>query len=834
VIVDLTKPGVNPVGAPALKKKSYPALSLQAKAQRTIANAAPKRAELDAKVKSLLIHTPAKFTEWLIQQGLVRSEQYDKSSGNKVKLKLGMYSDGKRFPNSGGYVWLHEGGVSKFTSVFRGSIFELGTNISPMIVVKLIYHWSCQTNITNVAQWVKVDNSVVDRIFTVARCIAVAAVQDEVVSLGGPGRVVEVGVISLGTSTLDGNRREVRVEVLGVLDRNNRNIRLRASEPIPGSTQQERFQKIFQMLPIWVHKSTKIITDYSVDKETLINLGFRSVHQCSLGTLNSARPETTNQQVMDYLKKIVPKMFQNTLSNLTNSIIQQFLDELSFREMFGQYPLACFDSLLSKISAQTQAAALRDETMDSVLTRIMGNPYLDWRYSERPDIPPSPQATIPARRSATASPALIRTLTDSGSKRPITPEEDVDALIAKKIKLSGALVQLESYYYGTIQGEEYVLNSEFKADMAFKCHICRKVFMNNIEFMKHLHLHVETDRATAIDFADLSQCKICYKDFDNSFAMEDHVKNIHIKKDAKHLCGICLVSFSSANRLIFHMSKEHVKLEMPYCCQVCRFRTSVHRDMIEHFHEMHDRTDKLQCPLCLMTYSLTNEKGYNSSSAVSYMQHLQKHEDSKKKNNACKKCCLVFVKDNLLKNHVEKDHVSYKEFDEVEAYQYFSDEPTMMPKPDERLARLAPKNAGNLSKHIQQASFAAHNLEDVAIYDADKERCYECERSMTQSGHYLAYLCCTKCRYSTCCNKAMSVHVQLFHSTANPVFNLGKPVMLESPVFCCCGYTTTSGNKMAKHLSTYGCWSSYPSLEAAGSARKGTGLEPLVAIQPNK
>ena len=38
-------------------------------------------------------------------------------------------------------------------------------------------------------------------------------------------------------------------------------------------------------------------------------------------------------QVMEYLKKIVPKMFQNTLSNLTNSIIQQFLDELSFRSV---------------------------------------------------------------------------------------------------------------------------------------------------------------------------------------------------------------------------------------------------------------------------------------------------------------------------------------------------------------------------------------------------------------------------------------------------------------------------------------------------------------------
>ena len=29
------------------------------------------------------------------------------------------------------------------------------------------------------------------------------------------------------------------------------------------------------------------------------------------------------------------------------------------REMFGQYPLACFDSILQKISSQTQAAALK-------------------------------------------------------------------------------------------------------------------------------------------------------------------------------------------------------------------------------------------------------------------------------------------------------------------------------------------------------------------------------------------------------------------------------------------------------------------------------------------
>lgn len=35
-----------------------------------------------------------------------------------------------------------------------------------------------------------------------------------------------------------------------------------------------------------------------------------------------------NQGVMEYLRKIVPRMFQNTLSLLSRQIIQQFLDEL--------------------------------------------------------------------------------------------------------------------------------------------------------------------------------------------------------------------------------------------------------------------------------------------------------------------------------------------------------------------------------------------------------------------------------------------------------------------------------------------------------------------------
>ena len=52
-------------------------------------------------------------------------------------------------------------------------------------------------------------------------------------------------------------------------------IRLRASEPVSGSSQHERFQKILATLPTWVHRSTKIITDFSVDREALISLGFK-------------------------------------------------------------------------------------------------------------------------------------------------------------------------------------------------------------------------------------------------------------------------------------------------------------------------------------------------------------------------------------------------------------------------------------------------------------------------------------------------------------------------------------------------------------------------------
>lgn len=60
---------------------------------------------------------------------------------------------------------------------------------------------------------------------------------------------VEVGVISLGTTSADGKRRDVKVEVLGLFDQDTQKIRLRASEPIVGDTRSRvRFAKILEPL----------------------------------------------------------------------------------------------------------------------------------------------------------------------------------------------------------------------------------------------------------------------------------------------------------------------------------------------------------------------------------------------------------------------------------------------------------------------------------------------------------------------------------------------------------------------------------------------------------
>ena len=173
--------------------------------------------------------------------------------------------------------------------------------------------------------------------------------------IGGKGALVQVGVISLGTTSQDGNLRQVKVEVLGVLNPETSELRLRACEPLYDGDRsfKRRFNNILHPLKEWVHKDSKIVTDYTVDRSTLHEMGFSHVIQSGFSDQN-VRNLKSNYHMMDYLRKIVPRMFQNTLSLLSRQMIQQFLDELVWREMFGATPARAFDNIILHIAEQTR------------------------------------------------------------------------------------------------------------------------------------------------------------------------------------------------------------------------------------------------------------------------------------------------------------------------------------------------------------------------------------------------------------------------------------------------------------------------------------------------
>ena len=75
--------------------------------------------------------------------------------------------------------------------VFSGSIFE-GSPHPPSTLLKLMYHWCCQTNVQNVVHWVKVDNFYVKNFYTNMRTICTAAVHEKYEKMGGKDKTIEV------------------------------------------------------------------------------------------------------------------------------------------------------------------------------------------------------------------------------------------------------------------------------------------------------------------------------------------------------------------------------------------------------------------------------------------------------------------------------------------------------------------------------------------------------------------------------------------------------------------------------------------------------------------
>ncbi|XP_011310606.1 uncharacterized protein [Fopius arisanus] len=806
-----TFPSLVVVARPFLRSKEVP--------PQTISK---ERNELDAKVKTVLMYSATRFAEWLIQQGLVKSEQYcDQHSNQKPKLKLGMYSHCGSFPYSGGYVWISSCCPDRFVSVFSGSIFQ-GAPHTPSVLLKLIYHWSCQTNVQNVVSWVKISNVYVKNFYTSLRSICTAAVWDKSSLIGGKGRNIQVGVISLGTTSQDGNLRQVKVEVLGILNPETGELRLRACEPVQDNdrTVKRRFNNILQPLKNWVDKDSKILTDFTVDKGILHELGFNQVIQVAYNNQTS-RHQNSNYQVMEYLRKIVPRMFQNTLSLLSRQMIQQFLDELVWREMFGTTASRAFHSIISHIAEQTRAST--GENLLDRLSKVAVNPFNDWSYSqyiakESYSVNNTAEPILLSNDTNPANDAPILTLKTSAvqsirrsRKRPMNSPNVIEAKRSNSdIKIDfkdldkGEQVALHAFYYGTIEGDKLSWKEE-KRIASFTCFLCPTTVKSNTEVMDHMIKHVPHRVAGQLH---CHVCRYCCAAFSSKHMLITHVAEAHstFGNSDGHMvvCGICEQKFANSTLLVAHMSTTHSSSEMPYRCENCGYRTSSHKDAVDHFYKTHERGDSLQCPYCLKVMQFCIEGTPISANIQAYLVHMQRHvlRREQGRGNKCSRCCLWFNQKSALKQHQIDLHMPWLGSKEIPSVP--DEKRIMIPKFRHQLKRIdlgaAPPELPDNEAFDRWSNPIIVNVTSFHYHF----RCQECEEDIDEEDHYPGEQKCRQCRYVTCCWRAFKEHQQQIHNE-RPMTSLIVPsplinIPLEKKMKCSCGYATKDGNLLATHF----------------------------------
>ncbi|XP_066251450.1 uncharacterized protein row isoform X3 [Euwallacea similis] len=797
-IVDLTSddgrplPDSREVSFNKLQGKTFPSLVVVARPHLRVVNVNADRTKLDSKVKGVLMYPPTKFTEWLIQQGLVKSEQ--KCSVHfSNQLKLGMYSDVTKFPYSGGYVWISECCPQRFVSVFSGSLFE-GSPHQPLVILKLLYHWICQTNIQNVTQWVKVDNLYVKGMYTWLRSICSVALQTHLRQLGGPQTKVEVGVISLGTTSQDGNSRQVKVEVLGVLETTSKLVRLRAIEPQTEGERnyKKRFSKILEPLEGWVHSDSTIVTDLTVDKATLMQMGFANVIQTTSVDVNNS-----NRTIMEYLRRIVPRMFQNTLSLLSRQIIQQFLDELVWREWFGTTSMEAFDNLISHLAEQTRHESSQNLVVR--LNKVALNPFKNWAITPSGGTPAPPNGvslTINQQSKTLETYGKKRKRKESEAPTKITSPSQQEMNRPPKSTspdVPEQMVPLESYYYGTI--DHYPPKTNVKLNL--KCPICKEIYNNNIVLMGHLFKHAHNVSK------DLQMCKYCLTSVATANDLLKHIASAH-PSETKHengfICLICEAQYMNPFVLGKHMSKEHCPSELPYQCGTCGYRCSNHKQAIDHFYKQHNNGPTIQCPFCLKSTTVFSSSRNIAQNMHFFIQHLQKHQ-RKQLAKRCGKCNSWFIQKDLLKDHLIKMHTSQR------------GKTGLVPWVAPRNGVMVPKS--KMDKYPCDAegiNFA------TLFYNVGKGlKCKECEGLMDNPKHFPSFESCQNpnCQYSTCCSSAMQEHNAKCNKNASLTLPEEK---LPYEMFCICGFSSQDGNQMAKHLATCEKKSAYSSLQEAKNA----------------
>ncbi|CAG0881672.1 unnamed protein product [Darwinula stevensoni] len=774
------------------------------------------RLELDKKVKGYLGYTSNRFTEFLIQSGLVRSIQYcDLHSDQRnrpTELKLAVYSDVSKFPHSGGYVWVSDCCPDRFVSVFRGSIFE-GANQNPAVILKLIYHWACQTNPTNVSLWVKTEFSYVAAFYCTLRGTCTLAVNKHLGKLGGRGKRVEVGFVRLRNK--DENGKNLDFYVLGIYDKGLPGYRFLALE----AKAQLDLGQIREFLISTIHQCSEI----EFDSKVLNDAVFRGVfpHGTLFGIPDGAAT------IHAYMKERIPGLFKLSYHSMKVQTMQQFLDELSWREKWGHGANHAFDNLINHIAAETKTcqnlvfrpytvwnqgtmvSQYHQQGLVTRLSRVIHNPAARWilqlipKPHDEPKVTFTSSASIPAQKPPPPRPASK--LSDSSSS------SESGSMVMKK---SEEMVMLVPYYYARLPGK--TLQDKPRTPVNVKCHLCTRVFSDAKKLTHHLILHLENSRSYSFDLNDLTVCKYCFRNFTTPFAMQTHVEEVHLKSHGILECGICNEVHKNRIELIDHMHKTHVQCEMPYSCGLCNYRSSFYKDLLDHFQQLHGES-YMMCHHCLKLF-----KGTSTMSALSFFQHMQKHQGRKREaKNKCKACCLMFPKVEQLRTHVQLDHISFASHSGVKAVTAEElKEVVMMPRPDEsertslRRRRFRPVSTGLPPSVYKSVGNIPIQMDPSCL----GFKCLECSSLVSSSDHFSGVWCCTHCSYTTCCEIAAESHPKNFHELNQSPLPTKSFPPLPQPLFCICEFSSSSGDALANHLAQCRKHSVYPSAERASRA----------------
>ncbi|KAI6242770.1 hypothetical protein M3Y99_00183800 [Aphelenchoides fujianensis] len=96
--------------------------------------------------------------------------------------------------------------------------------------------------------------------------------------------------------------------------------------------------------------------------------------------------------------------------------------------------------------------------------------------------------------------------------------------------------------------------------------------------------------------------------------------------------------------------EKHAELHgdqpLPFACPACKWRTSSRHALLFHFEQLHDASNLLFCPFCLLRFPLKRAsvmRGANNTiQAPQFVDHVLQHFQSESKKISCNSCSLKF------------------------------------------------------------------------------------------------------------------------------------------------------------------------------------------------